>query len=183
LLLPWRRSGLLLGAGVLMLAPTTAHAALPTPPFALTAAPSSVDAGDAVSIDVVPRATEGGPWDVYVIWLYAERAAFLGPDGAWTPQRVPFRARLAAGEPVRGAWLRAGPPGDATLALVVVRPGADPLDRAEWKYRPALANVHVAVPPAARPPRSWTTLAGLLGVAVLATVLIWGRDLPRPPPL
>src|SRR5262249_53939423 len=96
-LLPRRRSVLVLVAGVLVLAPPTAHAALPTPPFTLTAAPSSVDAGDAVSIDVVPRATEGGPWDVYVVWLYAERAAFLGPDGAWTPRRGPFRRRRARG--------------------------------------------------------------------------------------
>jgi hypothetical protein len=183
LLVPRRRAVLVIVAGALGLAPTTADAALPAPPFALTAAPSSVDAGDAVSIDVVPRATGGGPWDVYVVWLYAERAAFLGPDGAWTPRPVPFRARLAAGEPARGAWARAGPAGDATLALVVVRPGADPLDRADWTYRPVLASVHVGAPSAARPPRSWTTLAGLLGVAVLATVLVWGRDLPRPPPL
>src|SRR5262249_57097953 len=111
----------------------------------------------AVSIDVVPRATDGGPWDVYVVWLYAERAAFLGPDGAWTPRPVPFRARLAAGEPARGAWLRAGPPGDATLALVVVRPGADPLARAEGKDRPALAHGPGAGPPPARPPRPGTT--------------------------
>ncbi len=70
-----------------------------------------------------------------------------------------------------------------TLALVVVRPGADPLDRAEWTHQPALATVRVTAPPGARPPRPWTTLAGLLLAAVAATALAWGRDLPRPRPL
>ena len=185
LLLPRRRAAVAITTAVLLplLAWTRAEAALPSPPFVLTATPSSVTVGDTVEIGVTPRGATGGPWDVYVVWLFSERAAFLGPDGAWAPQPVPFRARLAAGERARGAWSRAGPPADVTLALVVVRPGADPLDRVEWTHRPALATVRVTAPPGARPPRPWTTLAGLLLAAVAATALAWGRDLPRPRPL
>ena len=183
LLLPRRRAAAAITTAVLLLASTRAEAALPAPPFVLTATPSSVSAGDTVEIGLRPRAATGGPWDVYVVWLFSERAAFLGPDGAWAQQPVPFRARLAAGERVRGAWSRAGPPADVTLALVVVRPGADPLDRAEWTHHPALATVRVTAPPGARPPRPWTTLTGLLLAAVAATALAWGRDLPRPRPL
>ncbi len=183
LLLPRRRAAAAITTAVLLLASTRAEAALPAPPFVLTATPSSVSEGDTVEIGLRPRAATGGPWDVYVVWLFSERAAFLGPDGAWAQQPVPFRARLAAGERVRGAWSRAGPPADVTLALVVVRPGADPLDRAEWTHQPALATVRVTAPPGARPPRPWTTLTGLLLAAVAATALAWGRDLPRPRPL
>ena len=183
LLLPRRPAALVVVAGALGLAPAAANAALAPPPFTLTVAPSSVDAGETVAIDVAPRASAGGPWDVYIVWLYAERAAFLGPDGAWTPRPVPFRARLAAGEGTRGVWTRAGPPADATLALVAVRPGADPLARVEWTHRPALARVHVAAPAAARQPRPWATLGALLAAAVVATALVWGRDLSRPSPL
>lgn len=183
LLLPRRRAVLAIVAGTLALAPTAGHAALPAPPFALTVTPSTVDAGHAVAVDVMPRATGAGPWDAYIVWLYAERAAFLGPDGAWTPRPVAFRSRLAAGEIVRGVWARAGPPGDGTLALVLVRPGGDPLDRAEWTHRPALASLHVAAPAVTRSSRSWPMLAGLLAAAVVATALVWGRDLSRPPSL
>jgi hypothetical protein len=183
LLLPRRRAAVALAAGALLLTANAADAALSAPPFILTATPSSVSAGDAVAIDVTPRATGGGPWDVYVVWLFSERAAFLGPDGAWAPQPVPFRARLSAGEHVRGVWARAEPPAEVTLALVVVRPGADPLDRAEWTHRPALARVRVVAPTQARPPRPWSTLVGLLAAAVVATALVWGRDLSRPSPL
>jgi hypothetical protein len=122
----------------------------------------------------------GGPWDVYVVWLFSERAAFLGPDGAWSPRPVPLRARLGAGEAARVTWSHAGPPADVTLALVVVRPGADPLDRLEWTFRPALAAVRVTPAPGTGPPRPWPTLAGLLLAAVVATALVWGRDLSRP---
>src|SRR5438132_1048743 len=162
---------------------TVPEAALPARPFALTATPSSVLAGDTVEIGVTPRAATGGPWDVYIVWLFSERAAFLGPDGAWAPGPVPFHARLAAGERARGAWNRAAPPADVTLALVMVRPGADPLDRAEWMHRPALAQVRVAAPSDARPSRPWTTLAGLFVAAVAATALAWGRALSTPRPL
>ena len=151
---------------MLLLSWTRAEAALPAPPFALSATPSSVTAGDTVGIDVTARAATGGPWDVYVLWLFSDRAAFLGADGTWSQRPVPFRARLGAGETARGAWKNAGPPADVTLALVVVRPGADPLDRLEWSHRPALATIHVAAPTGTRPPRPWATLAGLfLGAA------------------
>src|SRR5205085_8773686 len=121
--------------------------------------------------------------DVYIVWLLTDRAAFLGPDGVWTSQPVPFRARLGAGERARGVWRHAAPPDDVTLALVAVRPGVDPLDRAGWTSRPALARVRVEAPAHARAARPWTTLAVLLVAAVAATALVWGRDLFRPGPL
>ena len=183
LLLPRRRAAVTIAVAVLLLASARTEAALPAPPFALTATPSSVLAGDTVEIGVTPRAATGGPWDVYVVWLFSERAAFLGPDGTWAPRPVPFHARLAAGERARGAWKRAAPPADVTLALLMVRPGADPLDRAEWTHRPALAQVRVAAPSDARPSRPWTTLAGLFVAAVAATALAWGRALSTPRPL
>ena len=183
LVLPRRRAAVTIAVAALLLASARTEAALPAPPFALTATPSSVLAGDTVEIGVTPRAATGGPWDVYVVWLFSERAAFLGPDGTWAPRPVPFHARLAAGERARGAWNRAAPPADVTLALVIVRPGADPLDHAEWTHRPALAQVRVAAPSDARPSRPWTTLAGLFVAAVVATALAWGRALSTPRPL
>jgi len=105
------------------------------------------------------------------------------PWRAIAPRPVPFHARLAAGERARGVWHRAVPPADVTLALVIVRPGADPLDRAEWTHRPALTQVRVATPSDARPSRPWATLAGLFVAAVAATALAWGRELSTPRPL
>jgi hypothetical protein len=116
------------------------------------------------------------------VWLFSERAAFLGPDGAWVPRPVPFRARLGAGETARGAWRHAGPPADVTLALVVVRPDADPLERLDWTFRPALASVRVAPAPGTGSPRPWATLAALALAAVVAAGLACAA-LPRPPPL
>jgi hypothetical protein len=120
---------------------------------------------------------------VYIVWLFTERAAFLGPDGAWAPQPVAFRARLGAGESARGVWRHAGPPDDVTLALLAVPPGADPLDRGAWTSRPALARVRVEAPATARRPRPWMTVAALLVAAAAATAVVWGRDLFRPRPL
>src|SRR5262249_53175152 len=173
------RIALVIATTAVVVMPTVAHAALPAPPFALATSPSSVVAGDAVTVDVMPRGGDGGQWDAYVVWLYAERAAFLGPDGTWMPRPVAFRARLAAGEIARAVWAHTGPPGDGTLALVLVRPGADPLDRAEWTHRPALATLHIAAPDVTRSSLSWPMLTGLFAAAVVATALVWGRTLSR----
>jgi hypothetical protein len=183
LLVPRRARAAAAAAAVLLLASAPAEAVLPAPPFELTATPDAVVAGDTLALAVTPRAASGGPWDVYVVWLFSERAAFLGPDGVWAPRPVPFRARLGAGETARGVWTRAGPPAEVTLALLVVRPGIDPLDRLEWTFRPALATVRVAPAMDAGPPRPWVTLAGLGLAAVIALALVWGRDLPRLRPL
>src|SRR5262249_53670098 len=85
-------------------------------------------------------------------------------------------------------WRRASQPaarGSAQARREARRPPSASCVRApgrgEWPPPPARATLPAAAPPAPPPPRSWTTLAGLLGVAVLATVLVWGRDLPRPP--
>ncbi len=183
LLVPRRATAAAAVAVALAAGAAPAEAALPPPPFALGVTPSRVTEGDTVTVAVTPRAATGGPWDAYVVWLFSERAAFLGPDGAWSQQPVPFRARLGAGETARGAWRRAGPPAEVTLALVVVRPGADPLERLDWTFRPALATVRVAAAPGAGLPRPWGTLAALAAAAGVATALVWGRDLFRSPPV
>jgi hypothetical protein len=167
-------------AAFVLLAAGRADAALPAPPFELALTPGTVTAGETVGLEIVPRAAAGGPWDVYILWLHSERAAFLGRDGAWSPRPVPFRAGLAAGERVRATWPRAGPPADVTLALVAIRPGADPLERLDWMFRPALAHVRVIAPPGDAAPRPWTVLAALGVAAVVITALAWGGHLPRP---
>ncbi|HEV8585315.1 MAG TPA: YfhO family protein [Methylomirabilota bacterium] len=182
LLLPRRAAAAAATGVVLLVAVPAAHAALPAPPFELAVAPSGVTEGDPVTLAVTPRAATGGPWDVYVLWLFSERAAFLGPDGAWAQQPVPWRARLAAGESARGVWRRAGPPAGVTLALVVVRPGADPLERLDWIFRPALARLVVAPAPGAGPPRPWGTLA-VLGLAAVVAATLVCVGLSRPAPL
>jgi hypothetical protein len=182
LLLPWRRAAVTTAAVVVVLAGAgPAHAALPAPPFALEVTPSRVTEGDAVTLTVTPRAATGGPWDVYVVWLFSERAAFLGADGAWSQRPVPFRAGLAAGETARVVWRRAGPAADVTLALVVVRPGDDPLERLDWTFHPTLASVRVAGAPGAGPPRPWGLLAVLALAAAVAAVLVCGGRPFSPP--
>src|SRR5262249_56102312 len=96
-------------------------------------------------------------------------------EGGGAGGRVRLRGGLAGGEIARGVWAHTGPPGDGTLALVLVRPGADPLDRAEWTHRPALATVHVAAPDVTRSSLSWPMLLGLLATALVATAVVWGR--------
>lgn len=175
LLLPRRGAAAAATLALLLLGAARAHAALPPPPFDLGVTPSAASEGDAVTVAITPRAASGGPWDVYVLWLFTERAAFLGAGGAWSQQPVPFRARLAAGESARGGWSGVGPPGDVTLALVVVRPGADPLERLDWTFQPALASVRVAPAPGTGPPRPWATLAALAAAAGVAAALLWRR--------
>jgi hypothetical protein len=96
-------------------------------------------------------------------------------------QPVPFRGRAAAGETTTVKWKNAGPGGEATLALLTVEPGGDPLERLDWRFRPSLATVHVA--PLSTPRTlPYGTLAALLSAAVVAVglVLMW-PSWPTPP--
>ena len=177
-----RRPRPIVAAVVALLATVSgAEAALPAPPFELSVAPASIASGDDVAVTLRPRAHASGRWDLYVVWLYTERAAFLAPDGAWRPQPVPFRARAAAGETATVTWKNAGPGGEATLALLTVEPGGDPLERLDWRFRPSLATVRIALPSA---PRSWPygTLAALASATLGAVALVfrWARW-PTPP--
>ena len=152
-----------------------AEAALPAAPFELSVAPTAIVSGDSVAVALRPRPHAAGRWDLYVVWLYTERAVFLAPDGAWQARPVPFRARAAAGETATVTWKNAGPDGEATLALLTVEPGGNPLERVDWRFRPSLATVRIAPPPA---PRSlpWGTVAmlALAAAAAVAVVLYVG---------
>lgn len=179
-LLMRRPRGMVAVALALLATASGAEAALPAPPFELSVAPKVVSGND-VAVTLRPRAHATGRWDLYVVWLYTERAAFLGADGAWRPRPLPFRARAAAGEAATVTWKNAGPGGEATLALLTVEPGGDPLERLDWRFRPSLATVRIAAPAA---PRSlpYGTLAAL-GLATLGAmvVVLHSARWPTPP--
>ena len=84
----------------------------------------------------VPHAYTGAPFfDLYIMWALAPEAAFLTPEGVWSPRPVAFRAGMpAAGAPISLRWAP-GPPGEIPLALVVVPRGGDPLARFAWTFR------------------------------------------------
>jgi Bacterial membrane protein YfhO len=177
LLFRWRpRAAATVGVVALVLSASAAHAALPAPPFELTVAPATFVSGSDPSVTVRPRGGAGGRWDLYVVWLYSERAVFLGADGAWHPRPTPFRAGAAAGETATVTWKNAGPAGEATLALLTVDRGGNPLERLDWRFRPSLATVKIGAPPM---PRSlpYDTLAVLLvaSLGAIALVLRWAR--------
>jgi hypothetical protein len=164
--------------GAAVVAPGAAEAALPAPPFDLSVTPTWTTAGDTVMLDVAPRGrADGTTWDLYVLWLYSDAAAFLTPEGAWSPRPVPWRARLPGGQHASAPWPRVGPPDDITLALVVVEPGGDPLQRLTWRFRPALATAHVRGP---GPAPAWRRLLGPALVALCAVALVLGVPLSRP---
>jgi hypothetical protein len=167
-------------AGVLLSMGATAQASLPPAPFTLSVSPDYVAAGNTATVTVTPRPHASGQWDVYVVWLYSDRAAFLGPDGLWRPRPVPLRTRLAAGQSAHTTWRHPGPPGPATLALLTVDPGGDPMQRLDWRFRPSLASVRVGAPPA--PLRlPGLTLAGLALASVIAVALVLTPSLTEGP--
>jgi len=147
-----------------------ADAALPAPPFTLDVAPTRVGAGQPVRLSITPRG-DAGEFDVYLMWEQSEEAAFLTPQGTWAPKPVAFRPRLSArGAPVTVQWIP-NPPGEIPLALVVLRPGDDPMTRAAWSFRPVVTWVRVDTPVAA-PPAAFSALAPLAGATLLACTLV-----------
>jgi hypothetical protein len=183
-----RRRALVVGAcaAVSVVAGTPlVAAALPAAPFALSVAPARAAVGETVSVTVTPRGGTG-TWDLYVLWLYSERAAFLADDGTWRPRPARFRAGMAAGQSVSGRWTRVGPAGAATLALIAVEPGGDPLARLDWRFEPSLATLEVVDPGprGAGLPGSTLTLLALAGSVAIAVVLAWPprRADPSSPP-
>jgi len=180
-LLGWRpRTAALIAVVSIMLSAPAAEAALPASPFELTATPATFISGSDTTLTVRPRGDAQGRWDLYVVWLYSERAVFLAPDGAWRPQPTALRAGVSAGETVTAAWKNAGPAGEATLALLTVERGGDPLERLDWRFRPSLATVKITASPM---PRSlpYGTLTALLVASLGAVALVlWPRS-PRPP--
>lgn len=148
-----------------------AEAALPAPPFALEVTPARVTAGQPVAVRLTPRGGPAGEFDLYLMWALSPEAAFLTPEGVWSPRPVPFRARVpAAGPPITTRWVP-GPPGEIPLALVVVPAGGDPLARFAWRFRPELARVS-APAPAPPAPLDLAVLAPLAVVTLLACVLV-----------
>jgi hypothetical protein len=76
----------------------------------------------------------------------------------------------ARGAPVTVQWIP-NPPGEIPLALVVLRPGDDPMTRAAWSFRPVVTWVRVDTPTAASP-AAWSALAPLAGATILACALV-----------
>jgi hypothetical protein len=175
----------LLAAVLLALAVSAAHAALPAPPFELSVTPGSVIEGEPVTIRIAPSGTlkNDEARDIYLALATSEEAAFLTEHGAWSPRPVPY-ARVTAGHiaTIVRPWPKAWPPGDHTLALLVVPPSADPLGRTGWVYRPVIARLSV-VPrvPAGAPPA--VGALSLLAAATLAAIAcVWWTVLGAPPP-
>ncbi|MBI4635638.1 MAG: hypothetical protein HY727_04750 [Candidatus Rokubacteria bacterium] len=177
---PQRRSWL---AGLLVvLAPGTAvtAAALERPPFDFSVWPSRVREGEPVTIHLSARGRTGAAaaqYDVYLVWATSERAAFLSPQGAWSPEPVPYRSRVSPGRtaPVTSPW-RAGPPGEISLTMVVVPASAHPLIRSNWAFQPVLQ--WITVRPATPAGDLMKTVLGPLGLGAAAAcllVLLYGR--------
>ncbi|MEX2147892.1 MAG: YfhO family protein [Candidatus Rokuibacteriota bacterium] len=148
-----------------------ADAELAAGPFRLVVSPPTPPGGPA-EIGLEPRGAHTGAWDAYVMWATGERAAFLSPEGAWVPARTPFRTAVAAGARVVAPWPRPGPAGEIPLALVLVRPGDDPLDRGQWAFRPELATVTVGAPAPPAWRRAWSEWAPVAAVAAITCALV-----------
>ena len=146
------------------------EAALPAPPFTLDVTPPRVVPGQPVRLSITPSG-HSGEYDVYVMWEQSEEAAFLTPEGTWAPHPVAFRPRLSANSaPVTVQWIP-NPPAEIPLALVVLRPGDDPMTRAAWSFRPVVTWVRVDTPATASP-AAWSALAPLAGATLLACTLV-----------
>lgn len=155
-----------------VLAPAPVRAALPSPPFALEVAPTRPRVGEGTEVRVVPRGGTGH-YDLYVMWATGVRAAFLAPDGRWSPRPVAWASGVAArGAAVSRRWPTPGPPGQVPLALVVVDVGGDPLDRAQWRFRPTLVSVR-APGTASIPAPPPAEIGWLMLSTALTSVLVW----------
>jgi hypothetical protein len=161
----------LLAVAVVVMSGSVAAAALHKPPIEFTLSPPTVDRGRALTIRIAPMPhsewTSSGPLDVYLMWATTERAAFLRPDGAWSPTPVALRRGMEPGSPMIVMEWNPHPPGEVPLALVAVPTGADPLFRSNWRFRPVLRSARVAGPPV-RFAIDVATAVPLLAATVLA---------------
>lgn len=167
-------AGLLAVAAVVMSGSVTA-AALHEPPIEFTLSPPTVDRGRTLTIRIAPMThsdwASSGPLDVYLMWATTDRAAFLRPDGAWSPTPVALRRGMEPGSPMIAMEWNPNPPGEVPLAMVAVPTGADPLLRSSWRFRPVLRSVRVAGPPV-RLAIDFGTAAALLAATVLAIGIV-----------
>lgn len=131
--------------------------------------------GQPVRLTITPHGGEGA-FDLYLMWALSPEAAFLTPQGVWSPQPVAYRARLRAeGEPIVSRWMPGRSP-QVPLALVVVPAGGDPLARFAWTYRPELVLITVDAPAADTPlDLSWLAPLAALTLVACAVVLLAGR--------
>lgn len=162
-------------------------AALPSPPldFSVVAETATPDGPITIRVAALP----GRPWprdmalDVYVMWATGERAAFLRPDGVWSPTPVPFRPAMdAASPPAVLVWRPLRQHAEIPLAMLAVSAGVDPLRRGKWTYRPMLRSIRVPVEGGVRPydVTIVASLAAAAGLAILVVaVLPWAA--PRRP--
>jgi hypothetical protein len=172
-LLRRRRAAVLvvLVAALVVAGAVPADADLPAAPFRLVVSPSHARAATPVNIRLEPRGAHAGTWDVYLMSATGERAAFLSGQGAWAAVRTPFRTAVSAGTPLVVPWTPA-PAGEIPLAMILVAPGGDPLDRRQWAFRPELAAVTVG---GTAPPRvglPWPQSAMVVAVAAIACALV-----------
>lgn len=167
----------------LSMAPTSTDARLPAPPFDLRISPARVSEGESATIQVAPASRSSattGPHDIYVLWAYAEEAAFLTPEGAWAPAPVALSRDTTVNDApaLRVTWHGARPVMDIPLALLVVPAGTDPLDRARWTYRPVIRWLSVR---GRSTPWSLTSGELLFGlVAVAGSLVIAVADIRGP---
>jgi hypothetical protein len=175
----WRRLAIA-GAALLMMVGARDASALESMPLEL-AVPSHAAYRETVPIVIrTPARSNAAPAvaDLYLVWAFRPDARFLTPDGAWTSEPVPIRrgVRLEALPPVALNW-RAEPPGSISLALLAVKAGGHPLDRASWLWSPKLSWVTVKAP-RALDRLSLQLLVGL-GVAAVLSVAVVFADLRR----
>lgn len=118
------------------------------------------------------------PADLYLVWAFRPDARFLTADGAWTSEPVPIRrgVQVTALEPVRIDW-RAEPAGSISFALLAVKAGGHPIDRANWLWSPALSWMTVQAPRTLD--RVARQLLVGLGVAAFVSVAVVLVDLRR----
>jgi hypothetical protein len=175
-------AAVLVMAATLALGPAPVDSSLREPPVAFTLSPRLVAPDQPLTLRVVAapaaRWAHESPLDVYIMWATTERAAFLGPDGVWSPVPVAFRPSMnAASAPMVLEWRPPEPHGEIPLAMVAVPAGVDPLLRSNWTYRPVLRSARVAVEAPHRPLDSFTA-AAVLSATALAILLValvpWG---------
>jgi hypothetical protein len=180
-----RRRLLVLAALVVVVAAgDPVHARLPAPPFDLTISPSRVQVEGSTSIVIAPVAgvqAAGERYDLYVLWAYAEEAAFLVPTGGWSPQPVAVALGVSPREfsPRTVPWTGVRPVMDIPLALVVVHAGTPPLDRSLWIHRPVVSWVRVSHGDRPRPHDPEALLLGATAVAGSLLIVLSGVRLGR----
>jgi hypothetical protein len=156
------------------------HAALRSPPLALSFSASNVTRGDPVRIriEAAGRPTlPGGSADIYLVSVFSPEIRYLTSSGGWSAEAAPLGTLTAPGSlaPITVEWT-AAPAAWIAFGLLAVRSGGDPLDRASWAFPPVLGWVRVSEPRLTTT-RGLAILAGLAGLTLggIATVAAFPR--------